>query len=38
MYNQTIIDETKQMVRSKLLNEGSGHDWYHIERVWKTVS
>ncbi|MGO2602485.1 MAG: HD domain-containing protein [Alkalibacterium gilvum] len=37
MYNQTIIDETKQMVRSKLLNEGSGHDWYHIERVWKTA-
>lgn len=35
MYNKMIINDTKRMVREKLLNEGSGHDWYHIERVWK---
>lgn len=35
MYNKMIINETKLMVREKLLNEGTGHDWYHIERVWK---
>ncbi|MFO8069419.1 MAG: HD domain-containing protein [Alkalibacterium sp.] len=35
MYNEAIINDTKQMVREKLLNEGTGHDWYHIERVWK---
>lgn len=35
MYNEAIINDTKQMVRDKLINEGSGHDWYHIERVWK---
>lgn len=37
MYNETIINDTKEMVRKKLLNEGTGHDWYHIERVWKTA-
>ncbi|WP_368645560.1 HD domain-containing protein [Alkalibacterium putridalgicola] len=37
MYNETIINDTKEMVRGKLLNEGTGHDWYHIERVWKTA-
>ncbi|WP_423190418.1 HD domain-containing protein [Alkalibacterium sp. f15] len=35
MNNEAIINDTKQMVREKLLNEGTGHDWYHIERVWK---
>lgn len=35
MYNKMIINDTMRMVREKLLNEGSGHDWYHIERVWK---
>ncbi|MER2063181.1 MAG: HD domain-containing protein [Alkalibacterium sp.] len=37
MYNEAIINDTKEMVREKLLNEGTGHDWYHIERVWKTA-
>ncbi|GEK91276.1 phosphohydrolase [Alkalibacterium kapii] len=37
MNNEMIIEDTKEMVRYKLLNEGSGHDWYHIERVWKTA-
>lgn len=29
------IEVTKQYVRSLLLNERTGHDWYHIERVTK---
>lgn len=29
-----IIDKTKQFVKDKLFGEGSGHDWYHIERVY----
>ncbi|MDZ7836104.1 MAG: HD domain-containing protein [Alkalibacterium sp.] len=37
MYNEAIISDTKQMVKEKLLNEGTGHDWYHIERVWKVA-
>jgi len=29
------IEVTNQYVRSLLLNERTGHDWYHIERVTK---
>ena len=28
------IDKTKEFVRNKLYGEVSGHDWYHIERVY----
>lgn len=38
MNNQAIIETTAQMVRAQLEDEGSGHDWYHIERVWKTAT
>lgn len=38
MNKQAIVADTKQMVKDKLMNEGTGHDWYHIERVWKTAS
>ena len=29
-----IINKTKEFVKVELSNEGSGHDWYHIERVY----
>ena len=29
-----IIEKTKEFVRNKLYGEGSGHDWFHIERVY----
>lgn len=29
------VDQTAKFVRSKLEGEGSGHDWWHIDRVWK---
>lgn len=38
MNKQVIVEDTKQMVKAKLKDEGTGHDWYHIERVWKTAS
>ena len=38
MNKQTIVADTIDMVKEKLNNEGSGHDWYHIERVWKMAS
>ncbi|TVP90191.1 HD domain-containing protein [Alkalibacterium sp.] len=38
MNKQAIVADTKQMVKDKLMNEGTGHDWYHIERVWKMAS
>lgn len=28
-----VIDETEQWVKDQLLNETTGHDWYHIVRV-----
>ncbi|SKB71412.1 uncharacterized protein SAMN05660477_00753 [Soonwooa buanensis] len=30
-----IIDETIDFVKEKLQGAEAGHDWYHIERVWK---
>lgn len=29
-----MIEKTKEFVKNKLYGEGSGHDWYHIERVY----
>lgn len=29
-----IIEKTKEFVKNKLYGEGSGHDWFHIERVY----
>jgi uncharacterized protein len=34
--NETI-KKTEGFVRSVLENEATGHDWYHIERVWKNA-
>ncbi|SCJ22278.1 putative hydrolase [uncultured Clostridium sp.] len=34
MDRDLLIEETKKFVKSKLFGEGSGHDWYHIERVY----
>lgn len=31
-----IIETTKKFVHDKLYGEGSGHDWFHIERVYNT--
>lgn len=35
--NEEIILSTAEMVRARLEGEGSGHDWFHIERVWKNA-
>ena len=33
--NKTLmIEKTKEIVKKKLYGEGSGHDWFHIERVY----
>jgi uncharacterized protein len=31
------IAETRQYVESALAEDGSGHDWWHIHRVWRTA-
>lgn len=35
--NINLIERTKKYVYLKLLHEPSGHDWFHVERVWKTA-
>lgn len=37
MNKTEIIKRTKNYIRSALEGEGTGHDWYHAERVWKTA-
>ena len=34
MDKNLIIQKTKDFVKEKLYGEGSGHDWFHIERVY----
>lgn len=37
MTNQEIIEKTLAFVKSELKNAEGGHDWFHIERVWKNA-
>ena len=35
MDKTAIIGSVAEEVKAKFLEEGSGHDWWHIERVWR---
>lgn len=35
MGNKNLIQDTILYIRVKFENESSGHDWWHINRVWK---
>ncbi len=37
MANQQTIKKVAEYIKSKFLGEGTGHDWHHIERVWKNA-
>lgn len=37
MTSNQIIQKTAEFVKKKLYGEGSGHDWFHIERVWRNA-
>ena len=37
MDNEKIINRTAEFIRNKFKGEGSGHDWWHIYRVWKSA-
>ena len=37
MTNTEIIEKTKEYVKNKLEGEGSGHDWWHILRVYNNA-
>lgn len=36
MNKKQIINKTANYVKKKLIGEGSGHDWWHVYRVWQT--
>ncbi|MDH4330390.1 MAG: HD domain-containing protein [Candidatus Moranbacteria bacterium] len=35
MDKNQIIEKTKKYAKNELLKESSGHDWWHVYRVWK---
>ncbi len=37
MESETIIRETISFVKESLAGAEGGHDWFHIERVWRTA-
>ena len=37
MNKPNIIQQTAEHVKQTLEGEGSGHDWWHIHRVWKNA-
>lgn len=37
MNNKQIIDKTADFVKDKLEDDSTGHDWWHVERVWKNT-
>lgn len=38
MDKDVILKETKSFVKDKLYKEGSGHDWFHIKRVYNLAA
>lgn len=36
MDKEKVIDNTKKFVMDKLEKEGSGHDWWHVKRVYES--
>lgn len=37
MNNEEIIDAVVAHIKQEFSGEATGHDWYHIERVWKNA-
>jgi len=37
MSEQEIIEQTAVFIRKKMSGEGSGHDWWHVYRVWRNA-
>jgi len=37
MDNSHIISELVNLLKAEFANESTGHDWFHIERVWKNA-
>ncbi len=37
MNKQEIIQKTADYIKQEFSNDSSGHDWWHIQRVWQTA-
>ena len=37
MDKEKIVNQTVEFIKDKFTGEGSGHDWWHIYRVWKNA-
>src|SRR3990167_3328241 len=37
MNQEYILKQTELYMKDKLSGEGSGHDWWHLYRVWKNT-
>ena len=37
MNKKQVIENTKKFVMKEMKGEGSGHDWWHVYRVWKNA-
>ena len=37
MNNQLIIEKTRKYIEDKLKNDASGHDYWHVYRVWRNA-
>jgi uncharacterized protein len=35
--NSEIIEAVAEQIKAQFAGEATGHDWYHIERVWKNA-
>lgn len=33
--SQEVVKKTTEYVKQKMLGEGTGHDWWHVLRVWR---
>lgn len=34
---EEVIEKTREFIKGKFDGEGSGHDWWHVYRVWKNA-
>ncbi len=37
MDRQLMVDKTAEYVKERMAGDSSGHDWWHVYRVWKTA-
>src|SRR5882724_8743871 len=37
MNKKEIIQKTEELVKKRMLGEGTGHDWWHVDRVRRTA-